>query len=76
MKDPIVDEVRKIRKLHSEECNNDIEAIFNNIIEDQNKYSDRLISLRNETMNKKAYILSEKHAKYNTVPQQDTNKST
>ena len=66
MKDPIVAEVRKIRKTHSDKFNNNIESIFDNIIKDQKKYSDRLVHLRRYTGNKEAYMLSEKHSEYSS----------
>jgi hypothetical protein len=43
-KDPIVDEVRKIRYEIETECNNDIEKIYANGLETQKKYKFRLIT--------------------------------
>ena len=72
MKDPIVDEVRLIRKKHSEQFNNNIDAIFDNIIEHQKAFSDRLVRFKNTenkinkyTIHKNIqYGVSEDTAKY------------
>ena len=42
--DPIVSEIRKQRKKIEESCNNDFNLIFQQAVEIQNKYQDRLVS--------------------------------
>jgi hypothetical protein len=43
-KDPIIEEVRKIRLTIEEECHGNSEEILRHAMEIQKKYSDRLVS--------------------------------
>lgn len=43
-KDPIVEEIRKIRLKIEAECDNDFDKIFAQAIEDQEKFANRLVS--------------------------------
>lgn len=45
MRDPIVEEVRKIRQEHASRFNFDLRAICEDLKEKQKKWGDRLVSL-------------------------------
>ena len=45
MNDPIVEEVRKYRKEHSEKFDYNLDAIFEDIRKHQSKYKDRVVKL-------------------------------
>lgn len=44
MKDPIVDEIHKIREQIAKECNNDLKQIFKRIREDEKQHANRLVN--------------------------------
>ena len=74
MKDPIVDEIRQIRKKHADRFNNNLDYILDDIMEHQKKYSNRLVRLKAHKLKPTAYketstvhhMASEKKADYNT----------
>ena len=43
MKDPIIEELHKLREQHARKFNYDLDAIFRDIQERQKKYADRLV---------------------------------
>ena len=73
MKDPIVDEIRQIRKKHANRFYNDLDSIFNDIIKHQKQYSNRLVRLKAHKLKPATYkkntpvhhMASEKQAEYN-----------
>lgn len=74
MKDPIVEEVRKVRQKHANHFSNNLDYIFDDIIEHQKQYSNRLVRLKARRVSSVTYknsltvpppMLAEKHAEYN-----------
>lgn len=46
MKDPIVEEIRRYRRQIEEECGGDADAYYKHLLKVQEKYKDRLVSLK------------------------------
>ena len=46
VRDPIVEEIRKIRRDIEQECKQDSEAYFAHLLDIQQKYADRLVCRR------------------------------
>ena len=73
MKDPFVEEVRKVRQKHAKRFNNDLNSIFDDIMEHQKQYSNRLVRLKAQKLGSITHkdnlvvynMVSEKPAEYN-----------
>ena len=55
-KDPIVEEVRKQRQKIETDCKNDFDKIFEQAIETQKKFSDKLVSRPSSTPKPKEHV--------------------
>jgi hypothetical protein len=54
IKDPIVNEVRKVRDELAKKFNYDVDAIFSDLREKQKKYGNRIVNLRKQRRSEQA----------------------
>ncbi len=66
MKDPIIEEIRKIRNEHAKRFNYNLNAICEDFISHQEQYGDRLVRLSPRRINKSDY--KTKHSSKQTEP--------